>query len=239
MAANEYSAEWFETFLPSITEAQTRQEAGFVERAMPLAEFPRILDLCCGRGRHAIELARRGYAVRGLDRHGPAIAHAQDAAEAAGVRASFAPGDMRRPGLAPAGFDGCVSLWQSFGYFSDDENLDVLRAVRTGLRPGGRLLLDIYNGLFFPQYQGTRTSRIGERTVHGTQVCTGSRLTVTLTYEGTTATDVFDWRLYRPDELPGLAVAAGYRYRLCCANFDEDLEPTADRPRMQAVFEAA
>jgi len=237
MAANDYSSVWFETFPASITGEQTRQETGFIERAMPLAEFPRLLDLCCGRGRHAIELARRGYRMRGLDRHGPAIAHAQAAAEAAGVAASFAIGDMRRPGLAPAGFEGCVSLWQSFGYFSDGENLDVLRAVRPGLRPGGRLLLDIYNGLFFPRYQGTRTSQVNGRTVHGTQVCSDSRLTVTLTYEGSAETDVFDWRLYRPDELPGLAEAAGYRYRSCCANFDEELEPTPDRPRMQAVFE--
>jgi len=60
MAANDYSSVWFETFPASITGEQTRQETGFIERAMPLAEFPRLLDLCCGRGRHAIELARRG-----------------------------------------------------------------------------------------------------------------------------------------------------------------------------------
>jgi SAM-dependent methyltransferase len=205
---------------------------------MPPGDFPRVLDLCCGRGRHAIELAQLGYQVTGIDRHAGAIDAARAAAHAAGVTTTLAVADMRRPGLAPESLDGCVSLWQSFGYFGDLENLSVLRAIRAALRPGGRLLLDIYNGTFFPHYQGNRISQIAGRTVHGTQRCAGSRLLVTLRYEGSHETDSFDWRLYTPAELPGLAEATGFRLMSCCANFDESLEPTPERPRMQAVFEA-
>ena len=65
---NGYSHTWFETFLRSIPESQTDAEAAFLLRRLPSSQFPRVFDVCCGAGRHAVRLARAGYQVTGLDR---------------------------------------------------------------------------------------------------------------------------------------------------------------------------
>src|SRR5690242_1354214 len=58
---NAFSGEWYATFLESLPAGITATEIAFVERQLPRAGFPSLLDLCCGPGRHAGELSRRGY----------------------------------------------------------------------------------------------------------------------------------------------------------------------------------
>ncbi|MFN0133130.1 MAG: class I SAM-dependent methyltransferase [Phycisphaerales bacterium] len=116
------------------------------EQAITLARVKpgdRVLDLPCGPGRHAVELARRGMIVTGVDRTAAYLDRARAHAASAGVRTEFLQGDMRdfRP---PGEFDAVVNLYTSFGYFKDPT--DDRRAARTlhdALRPGGRLVMDI------------------------------------------------------------------------------------------------
>jgi SAM-dependent methyltransferase len=97
---------------------------------LELREGERVLDLCCGTGRHLRELRAIGVdlnreSVRGL----PA-----------------ACADMRALPLRTGTVDAVVSLFSSFGYLeSDEEDLKVLREVARVLRPGGRFLLDLLN----------------------------------------------------------------------------------------------
>ena len=65
---NRYSAQWFDTFLATIPDRATADEVAFVERQLPVAAFPRLLDLCCGPARHACAFSERGYRVVGVDR---------------------------------------------------------------------------------------------------------------------------------------------------------------------------
>lgn len=74
--ANEYSADWFRIFLSRIPAEQTAREVEFLRRQLPLPSHGRVLDLCCGAGRHALPLARAGYCVLGVDRDEAAIARA-------------------------------------------------------------------------------------------------------------------------------------------------------------------
>jgi SAM-dependent methyltransferase len=105
----------------------------------------RVLDLGCGQGRHAIELARRGYTVSGLDLSAYLLDTARRRAQGEGLRVDFIEGDMRRP--PPGPFDAVISLFTAFGYFEQDaENLAVLRAVHGSLSPGGRMVLEVING---------------------------------------------------------------------------------------------
>src|SRR5207237_4588127 len=76
----------------------------------------RVLDLPCGQGRHAIELARRGYEVTGMDLSPFLIELARERARAAGVRVRWLTGDMRQP-IPDAKFDLILNLFTSFGYF--------------------------------------------------------------------------------------------------------------------------
>jgi SAM-dependent methyltransferase len=54
-------------------------------------------------------------------------------------------------------FDGALSLWQSFGYFSTAENDQLLRDIWGCLRPGGRFLLDVFHADYVRQHQGPRS----------------------------------------------------------------------------------
>lgn len=103
----------------------------------------RVLDLCCGPGRHAVELARKGFTVVGVDRNPRYLERAGRAAGEAGVEVELVEEDMRSF-VRPGAFDAAISLYTSFGYFEDeDENVKVARNVRRSLREGGAALLDV------------------------------------------------------------------------------------------------
>ena len=139
---NEFSREWYERFLAPIPEQSTAAEVALLERQLPAAEFPRLLDVCCGPGRHAHMLAARGYRVLGVDANAEAVARAQqDALPGASYRVL----DMRDLDSLGERFDGVTNLWHSFGYFDDGTNEGVLRAMGRRLRPGGRVVIDVYN----------------------------------------------------------------------------------------------
>lgn len=103
----------------------------------------RIYDSCCGPGRHALELARRGCRVTGVDITESYLEAARESAEAEGLEVEFLRADVRdfeRPGA----FDLALNLFTSFGYFeSREEDLGFLRRIRASLRPGGALLIDL------------------------------------------------------------------------------------------------
>ncbi len=122
-----------------------RQQAQVAARMMGLIPPARILDLCCGYGRHTIPLAHKGFAVTGLDYSGDMLARARKDAARSGVDVEFRQGDMRELFWAEV-FDGCVMLGGSFGIFEDEaENERVFHAVAAALKPGGRFVLDAAN----------------------------------------------------------------------------------------------
>lgn len=128
-----------------LTPDRTAQEVAGVMTLLDSSPGTRILDLCCGQGRHAVPLARAGYQMTGLDRSPYLLGEAQRAAERAGVEVQWVRGDMRR--LPWNGqFDACVNLFTAFGYFDDEaENEQVLHQVCRALKPGGMFLLDVSN----------------------------------------------------------------------------------------------
>jgi ubiquinone/menaquinone biosynthesis C-methylase UbiE len=120
-------------------------ECDFVARALELKPGDRILDLCCGQGRHAVELAKRGFQVTGADLSEHLLSLAKKAAQEAGVDVRFHRCDMRELPW-DAEFDAVINMWTSFGYLeSDEEDEKVLRAVHRALRPGGRFHTELPN----------------------------------------------------------------------------------------------
>src|SRR5438067_8294928 len=106
----------------------------------------RILDVPCGQGRHAIELARRGYDVTGVDLSPYLLDVAKARAETAGVEVRWLEGDMRRRVFGQT-FVLVLNLFTSFGYFLEeaDDRL-VVQAAAAMLEPRGRFLLEVING---------------------------------------------------------------------------------------------
>ncbi|WP_019545171.1 class I SAM-dependent methyltransferase [Streptomyces sulphureus] len=122
----------------------TEQEMPVIESLLGIEPPMRVLDLGCGTGRVANRLALSGNDVVGVDANGHALGLAVEAAKEYGVHVTYERLDMRSLDEVE-GFDRAL-LWSvTFGYFSDAENLGLLRRVRRSLRPGGRLLLEIRN----------------------------------------------------------------------------------------------
>jgi SAM-dependent methyltransferase len=103
----------------------------------------RVLDLCCGPGRHAIELAARGHLVTGVDRTQRYLEEARAEAERRAVSVEWVEEDMRRF-VRPGAFDLAVNLYTSFGYFEDPlDDQRVLEHLRESLVRGGALVLEM------------------------------------------------------------------------------------------------
>jgi len=107
-----------------------------------VAPNDRVLDLCCGAGRHLAQLRARGIATIGLDYSQDLLALARARVTSAGL----VRGDMRALPFRAATFDVVIHMFTAFGYFEDDkENEHVLREVARVLREGGRYVLDLFN----------------------------------------------------------------------------------------------
>ena len=86
---------WLDLATTQFPPERTLAQVDFVVKAAELSSGAAVLDLCCGHGRHSIELAQRGYRVVGLDISEPSLDLARAAAGEAGVEIEFIQGDMR------------------------------------------------------------------------------------------------------------------------------------------------
>ena len=125
-------------------------EAAFVhDRLQALADHPprKLLEIACGTGRHALELARRGYEIVALDYSADMIAAAERNRQgAAGAQVDFRCADMRALDVPERPFDAIVCLFDSIGYVSTNEALRaVLRGVHAHLRPGGLFVFEFWH----------------------------------------------------------------------------------------------
>jgi SAM-dependent methyltransferase len=130
--------------LPFLTPQATQAEAEFVINAMNLAPGANVLDLGCGYGRHAMELAARGFHVVGLDLSTPLLVRGGEEAHRRGLTINFVRGDMRELDFENQ-FDGVYCLFSTFGYFDDETNKKTLQNVARALKPNGKVLVEILN----------------------------------------------------------------------------------------------
>lgn len=123
--------------------AQADAEAEDVARLIGLLEGSEVLDACCGPGRHAIALAKRGFRVTGVDRTASYVDTARERAAEAGVESTFIVDDVRT--YRDAGrFDAAICLYTSFGYFEEaGDDVAMLANLRASVKPGGALTVDV------------------------------------------------------------------------------------------------
>ncbi|MEZ5757591.1 MAG: methyltransferase domain-containing protein [Emcibacteraceae bacterium] len=126
----------------------TKHEVDRIISALDLKKNDHILDLCCGQGRHTIELANRGYNfLTGIDRSGYLIRLARRRAKAAFLKIQFKEGDARHFSLSSNSQDCVIMMGNSFGYFDNEEDdVAVLNAVKKVLKSEGKLALDLTDG---------------------------------------------------------------------------------------------
>nr|WP_321497260.1 methyltransferase domain-containing protein [uncultured Methanolobus sp.] len=131
----------------------TRQEIDTFSSILKLTPESHVLDLCCGQGRHTLELARRGLKnLEGLDRSHYLIQRAKNTAKKESLGVKFKEGDARKTPYATDSFDVVMLLGNSFGYFeTSDEDLRVLKEVKRILKPWGKVLLDVADGSYLKE----------------------------------------------------------------------------------------
>jgi SAM-dependent methyltransferase len=116
-----------------------------VEKALALVNFQqgKVLDLCCGPGRHSVALAKRGIPVTAVDRTEYLLSMAKKNATDLNLEIEFVLEDMRNF-VRPGAFALVLNMFTSFGYFDNkDDDLQVLRNAYESLAPGGAILIDL------------------------------------------------------------------------------------------------
>ncbi|MBD3183627.1 methyltransferase domain-containing protein, partial [Candidatus Poribacteria bacterium] len=122
--------EWYEKWFgeeyklvyPHRNEEEAFEQVEFLKSHIDIPEGARILDLCCGCGRHAVELKRQGYDVVGVDLSDELLKMACDRAEECELIMQFIKCDMREIPYKNE-FDLVVNFFTSFGYFDTDEEI--------------------------------------------------------------------------------------------------------------------
>jgi SAM-dependent methyltransferase len=148
--ANTFSVDEYLFFhADALTGQRSDDEANAVVRLMEMDRPMRILDLACGYGRIANRLALVGHHVTGIEYLAGFLELARQAARKFGLLGAteggsvrYHLGDMRRIEYQEQ-FERVILVFNSFGYFPDAENFDLLRRIARALVPGGLLGFDV------------------------------------------------------------------------------------------------
>lgn len=117
------------------------EQINFLLNTIPLTKNAKILDLCCGAGRHSIELIKRGYDVVSADLSADLL----DVAKSESIPMKLVRCDMRHIPFVNQ-FDLIIQFFTSFGYFqTDDQNQKVLDSIALALKSEGYFLIDYMN----------------------------------------------------------------------------------------------
>jgi D-alanine-D-alanine ligase len=202
-------------------DANTRGEIERVIAAVGLEHDDRILDLCCGQGRHSLELARIGYRrVTGLDRSRYLVRLARRRARDMGLEVRFREGDARKFALRDGPFDAVLVMGNSFGYFDrEEDDLAVLSSIKRVLRSAGTLVIDITDGTWMREHFEPRSWEwidenhfvCRERSLSTDKARLISREVVVHAEKGVIADQFYAERLYSSERLQALLTEAGFR----------------------------
>jgi SAM-dependent methyltransferase len=197
------------------------EQARFIKRALGLRKGRRVLDVPCGAGRTSLALAKLGVEVTGLDLRSKFTNRAKRRFRKARLCGTFLVGDMRDLDF-DAQFDAVVNWFGSFGYFSDAENLDVLRRFTRAVPPGGRVLIHQVNReRVLRHFERVQRHKLREAGRRGQEVFTARNRwnpklqrvegTWTLDADGKRSSHPLAIRLYTPRQFRALFKRAGLK----------------------------
>jgi SAM-dependent methyltransferase len=223
-----YSGEWFETFAATVPASITAADLDGITAALPLDAFPRLLDVGCGIGRIAGPLSGRGYTVTGIDVSLDALHTAKR--RAAGPR--YLALDQRHVGHMRWVFDGALLLWNSLGFVGRDADLSMVAGLAQVLRPGGKLVFDLYHPGWLSQNE--RAGHPDDRGAVVRRWMRGGRCFHEIRY-GNGRVDDIQFDVYQPEEIRELSRRAGLVPAADMVWWKTESRPSPSMPRYQLV----
>ncbi len=220
---------------PLLTAVRTAQEVDFVEKQFHLPAGARVLDVGCGFGRHSIELARRGFAVTGIDPAAAMIVAARKQAVEADVSVDFrqARGEQF---LADDPFAAAICLFTSLGQIGPDgENGRLVMQVYGALKSGGLFMVEVpQRKTAVSQLRPSDKFGAGERFTAVTRQYNPANQTVSETFKlvAPEETRIYSlhYRLYALADLQTLLTQAGFTIQATFADYSgaplTDNQPT-------------
>ncbi|MBY9003653.1 MAG: methyltransferase domain-containing protein [Candidatus Lokiarchaeota archaeon] len=179
-----------------------------------------ILDLCCGQGRHVIELVNRGFnEIEGLDRSRFLIRKARSTSKKKGINCRFREGDARNLPYNPDSFNAILILGNSFGYFeSITDDLKVLKEIYRTLKPWGKVFIDLTDGEYLKTHFQPRSWEwidkelfvCRERSLSLDKQRLISREVITHVNKGVIVDQFYAERLYSEETISDLLKNAGF-----------------------------
>ncbi len=244
-----YDEHYLKEYAQGLTPERTQREVDFIngtlnlpQAAPPATGGTQILDLCCGHGRHTVELAAAGYSIVGQDLSVTFLDLARDAAATRNLQIQFVHSDMREIPFEGE-FDAVINMFTAFGYFDDEENQKVLDAVARALKPGGKFLIDLLNTLriirdFRPQSWDELSDGTVALTKRDYNLLTGNteELRTYIDPDGSKREIHLAWRLYFYPELAKMLNCAGLTPIQAFGDYDGS-EFTWDSNRMIVLAE--
>ncbi len=150
MSKKEWFSKWFDSPYYHILykNRNTNEAQLFIDNLFNFLNLPlhsNIIDLACGKGRHAAYIASLGYNVLGIDLSKNSIDYAKKTYKQAHLK--FEIHDMRRKLDLDTKALAVFNFFTSFGYFeSIDENIQTIRNIKENLKPNGYFCIDFFNG---------------------------------------------------------------------------------------------
>ena len=198
----------------------TSKEIDLFLNILKLSPKDKILDLCCGQGRHSLELGRRNFMnIEGLDRSHYLVQKAKVQAKKEDINIRFREGDARKIPYGPDYFHAVMILGNSFGYFETvQDDLRVLKEVFKVLKPWGKLLIQITDGEYLRKNFKSRSWEwidkthfvCRERSLSLDKQRLISREIINHIKKGMVADQFYAERLYSKDSLTDLLKTAGF-----------------------------
>ncbi len=208
----------------------------------------RILDLCCGQGRHSIELSRRNFQnIEGLDRSHYLIQKAKSIVKKEDLRVKFKEGDARKIPFSNDSFNIVMLLGNSFGYFETiQDDLRVLKEIFRALKPWGKLLIQVTDGDYLKENFQPRSWEwidkkhfvCRERSLSLDKQRLISRELVTHIEKGVIADQFYAERLYSQKNLRELLTAAGFSEIIFHGTMSPDSKRSQDLGMMERCITA-